>query len=286
MKAHAHRLLHYRADARSVVFVLGTLALLVAQWSGILRHPLVFVGSLALCFTACVINHNHQHFPVFVPALANRVFGVLLSLATGQPAKAIVAMHLGNHHAYTSGEHDHVRASIVRSRWNLLNLVTFPFIAVARFARVKTSELARWRSARPQEYRQLALERWVLYPLLAAALVVRPLDTLAFLLLPYVVAQWGIIAINLVQHDGCDPTSRFNHSRNHVGGTLNWFLFSNGYHTAHHLLPGLHWSELPRLHEQIAGNIHPRLVSRSLAVSLARLYIWPARRPRVEEVAP
>ena len=53
----------------------------------------------------------------------------------------------------------------------------------------------------------------------------------------------------------------YNHSRNHIGRVLNWCLFNNGFHTAHHMRPGLHWSELPDFHREIAANIHPRLGS-------------------------
>ena len=284
MRTRANRVLRYRADARSVIVVVGTLALLAAQWSGAVRHPLVFAASLALCFTSCVVNHNHQHCPIFVPALGNRVFGVLVALVTGQPARAIVPMHIGNHHAHNNDDRDFVRTTLVRSRWNLLNLVVFPFVAIARYARVKSADLERWRTAHPSAYRQLRLERMVLYPVLVAALVFRPVDTLVFLAVPYLFGQWAIIAINLVQHDGCDPTSRYNHSRNHVGRFLNWCLFNNGYHTAHHLRPGLHWSELPKFHREIASRIHPQLGSRSLLLNLARLYVWPGRRPRAEEL--
>ena len=284
MSQPANTLLRYRADGRTVLLVLATLTLLVGQWSGLVRHPLVFVASSLLCFTSCVVNHNHQHCPVFVPPLGNRIFGVLIALATGQPAKAIVPMHMGNHHAYNNEREDFVRASLVQHRWNLLNLITFPFVAVAGYARAKSRDLTRWRKQNPHAFRQLVLERAVLYPALVAAIVMRPFDTLMYLGLPYVLGQWAILAINLVQHDGCDPNSRYNHSRNHLGRLLNWWLFNNGYHTAHHLRPGLHWSRLPAYHSQIATEIHPRLCLRSLTLNLIALYIWPAQRPRVEEV--
>lgn len=285
MSTRAGKILHYRADLRSVVVAAGTLAVLAGQWSGVCRHPLVFATSLVLCFTACIVNHNHQHSPVFVAALGNRVFGVLLALITGQPAKAIVPMHLRNHHAHNNDESDFVRASLVNMRWNLVNLIVFPFVAIARYARFKSKELAQWRSLDPVAYRQLALERAVLYPTLVAALLVRPVDSLLYLGLPYLFGQWAIIAINLVQHDGCDPRSAFNHSRNHVGRLLNWCLFNNGFHTAHHLRPGLHWSRLPEYHREIRARIHPSLERRSLLWNLIGLYVWPARRPRLTEIA-
>src|SRR5207248_11772882 len=93
--------------------------------------------------------------------------------------------------------------------------------------------------------------------------------------------QWGILAINHVQHDGCDPDSTYNHSRNFVGRWLNWWVFNNGYHTAHHLRPGLHWSQLPALHAEIRDCIDPTLERRSLLLAAVEFYLWPARRPTI-----
>jgi hypothetical protein len=44
---------------------------------------------------------------------------------------------------------------------------------------------------------------------------------------------------------------------------LNALLFNNGYHTVHHHKPGVHWSELRKLHAEHAHNIHPALLQRS-----------------------
>lgn len=37
-----------------------------------------------------------------------------------------------------------------------------------------------------------------------------------------------IVTLNLLQHDGCDPQHRVNHSRNFTGPILNYFCFNNG----------------------------------------------------------
>ena len=86
-----------------------------------------------------------------------------------------------------------------------MNLIVFPFVAVRGYARVKSRDLAAWRERNPAFHRQLVLERLAFYPLLGLLFCLRPADTLLFLGLPYLAGQWGIIAINLVQHDGCDP---------------------------------------------------------------------------------
>jgi fatty acid desaturase len=278
------RILHYGADVRSVAFVLLAVTVPAVQWAGVYRHPLLYACTFPLAFIACVINHNHQHHPTFVPRRLNHLFGVLLSLAMGFPATAIVAMHNHNHHIHNNHAEDYVRASIVGFRWNFLNLLLFPVVALAHYAPVKSRQLTGWRTEHPALYRQLWRERWTLYPSLILILILRPLETLLYFVLPWLYGQWGLLAINHVQHDGCDPDSEYNHSRNFVGRWLNWWVFNNGYHTAHHLRPGLHWSLLPVLHQEILPHLDPALDRRSLAVTVFQFYLWPGRRPTAKGV--
>ena len=267
-----------RSDARSMLFVLAALALMAVQWSGTLRHPVLFVASLCFAFFACVIDHNHQHRPVFLSRELNQFFGVLVTWAIGQPATAIIPMHVENHHVHNNHDEDFVRTSIVGFRWKVLNLLLFPFVAIRGYARVKSRNLRSWGRRRPKLYRQLVLERWALYPLGVVLLVTAPLDTLVFVIVPWLCGQWGVLAINHVQHDGCDPDSRLDHTRNFTGRWLNWWTFNNGYHSAHHLRPALHWSRLPRLHAELEPRLDPRLQERSLLAAVARLYLLPGAR--------
>jgi fatty acid desaturase len=276
------KILHYRSDLRSVVFILLLLGVYAVQWAGLLCHPALYTATFVLAFCACVINHNHQHHATFVPRWLNHTFGVLISLAAGVPASAIIPMHNYNHHVHNNHSADYVRVSIVGFRWNLLNLLLFPLIALCRYAPAKSRELRAWRTERPQLHRQLWRERLTLYPLLGALLALHPLETLLYIVLPQLYGQWGILAINHIQHDGCDPDSEFNHSRNFVGRWLNWWVFNNGYHTAHHLRPNLHWSLLPQFHQEIRDRIDPALERRSLLAAALAFYVWPARRPVVK----
>lgn len=271
--------LRHTADLRSLAFVGSALALDAVQWSGAPGHPALLPTACILSFVACVVNHNHQHCRTFTRPVANAVFGCLLSLATGQPATAIVPMHNDNHHVHANTEHDFVRASLVQFRWNLLNLLLFPFLALRGYLKVKRETVARWRRERPELHRQAVLERWVLYPTLTTLLLLRPGATLLHLALPWLFGQWAIVAINLVQHDGCDPSSPESSARNFTGRTLNWLLLNNGYHTAHHLHPGAHWSRLPELHAHLVGPRDMALDHDSFLRTLFELYVWPGRRP-------
>jgi fatty acid desaturase len=82
------------------------------------------------------------------------------------------------------------------------------------------------------------------------------------------------VAINLLQHQGCDHSSPHNHSRNLTGAMVNWLFLNNGYHTAHHQRPALHWSLLPEYHQrEIAPHIRADLSQRSFFVFLWRRII-------------
>jgi fatty acid desaturase len=277
------RLLYFNSDLRSIAFILAAIVTYAAQWAGLIRHPILYAASLSLAFIGCVINHNHQHHPTLVPRSLNKAFGVLISLAVGVPATAIIPMHNFNHHVHNNHPQDFARASIVQFRWKLLNLLVYPFVALAGYLPTKSGELRKWRTTRPQLYQQLMLERFVLYPTWIGLLVIRPIDALIYFAVPYFFGQWAIIAINHVQHVGCDPYSDYNHSRNVVGGWLNWWAFNNGYHTAHHFRPNLHWSLLPEFHAEIREKIDPRLERKSALLTLAEMYLWPGAIPDLNE---
>ena len=105
---------------------------------------------------------------------------------------------------------------------------------------------------------------------------------LGFMVLP-ALSGWGIAGINFVQHEGCDPGHRYNHSRNFTGRLLNWFTFNNGYHGIHHEHPSLHWSLAPEVHRrEYAPHVDKRLEQPSLLAYCFRAYIRPGKRLRYD----
>ncbi len=86
--------------------------------------------------------------------------------------------------------------------------------------------------------------------------------------------------INIIQHDGCDTTTEWNHSRNFVGKLFNFFMMNNGFHTIHHNRAGMHWSELARAHDrEVVPRMDPTLDERSMLFYLARTYLLRFSRP-------
>lgn len=266
------------ADLRTLGFLTLALVLLGGSWSGLLRHPAAVIASWLMAFVCCIIAHNHMHQPVFHGRIWNRVFQILLMFGSGQPPTGIITAHNERHHVHPDSDQDFVRTSLVRSRWNLVNLLAFPFVSITAMIREKPNDLVRWKSSRPHLYRQALLERSVFYSVLTVLLVSDWRSTLMFLVAPWLGAQFCLVGVNLLQHQDCDTASEYDHSRNVTGRFTNWILLNNGYHTAHHLRPSLHWSLLPDYHRNhVVPRMDPALDHRSFA----GLLVERLRRPPV-----
>lgn len=252
--------LRNEADLRTLLFV--TLALLVAagNWTGLSRNGVCIFLSYPLAFICCAATHNQMHLPVFRSRFWNSIYQIALTFTIGQPPTGIITAHNERHHKNTETELDFVRTNLVRFRWNALNILLFPFASIAAMYREKPSDLADWKTKRPRLFRQAILERALFYPALIAFLIVDGRSTFLFLVLPWITAQLALVGMNLLQHQDCDHSSDFDHSRNLTGIMPNWFLFNSGYHTAHHLRPAMHWSQLPEFHDnEIAQKMNPAL---------------------------
>jgi hypothetical protein len=100
-----------------------------------------------------------------------------------------------------------------------------------------------------------------------------------FAFLPHLYAKAAIITLNLLQHDGTDEKSKYNHSRNFTGAMLNFLCYNNGYHTIHHWYPGKHWSILPAAHDKLVQpHIHPNLDHPSILGYMFSAYVYPGIR--------
>jgi fatty acid desaturase len=266
--------LRYAADLRTLAFLVSFNVLLAVQWLGIARRAYLLVPTYILAVVALVIKHNHVHSATFRSARWNTAFELWLSALTAHPTSGIITSHNVLHHELNNTEADFVRCSLVRSKSNFLNLMTFFFVSVRTMYLDKRNDLDNWRRSQPHLYRQAIAERILTYGFLMVLVLVDWRATLKYCTGPWLFAQWVLVTINLLQHQDCDFSSEFNHSRNLTGRILNWLLLNNGYHTAHHMFPAAHWSKLAVIHQRVvATHSDPTLEERSLWLCLWRRFV-------------
>ena len=243
------------------------------------RNPLFFCGACYFSFLNTVVIHNHLHQGVFKSKKLNMAFRAVLSFGSLYPASANIPSHnLVHHHFDDDGQPDWAAPEHVGFRWNLLNLIHFPNVAGPNtFAGVQ-----RWAAlAGKDEFRrQYMFENAVAFGLTGALLLLDFWTALFFVVLPQLYGARCILRINLIQHDGCDVSTEWNHSRNFVGRAFNWIMCNNGFHTIHHNRAGLHWSVLDAAHvAEVAPRIDRSLDERSMIAYLLRTYVLHLFRP-------
>lgn len=279
-------LLHHRADRRQIAIVAVYWALLGSMYFvPACRNVVFLVLACYFSFLNAVVIHNHLHKGIFKSRALNRAFRCVLSFGNLYPASANIASHNLVHHQFDDdGQLDWADPRHVSFRWHLLNLIHFPNVAGPNTFR----GVSRWaKTTRQRDFRrQYGLELVFAFGLTGALLLRDPWTTIFFVLIPQLWGARGILRINLIQHDGCDIASEWNHSRNFVGRFFNWIMCNNGYHTIHHNRAGLHWSVLAEAHrKECVGRIHPSLDEPSMTWYLLRTFVLRVRRPEPRDVA-
>lgn len=269
--------LHRANDRRSVGTVLVALVLLLlpqfflpsGAWTGLW----ILAVTVACCATHVVV-HNHCHRPMFVGLRANVAFNVVASIARGHCVSDVYVAHNLNHHAAQGGAEDWIAPSLGGQGHPAVRLSRFVVRAATAMMRERNRLPDRGRALLPAPFATSIV--WEKRVLPGAILLLFWHDWYAaclFAVLPWGLSLAWLVGVNYVQHEGCDPDTEFAHSRNFTGGWTNWLLFNNGYHTAHHAQPGLHWSDTKALHESLQDRIPPHLIESSAVRYMVRRYV-------------
>ncbi len=260
--------LRYSADRRTVAWAV---AMPIVALIPYVRPDLaVWLWPLScyLALSAGVIAHNHNHTPTFRDRKLNAAFGNWLSIFYGYPTFAWVPTHNLNHHKFVNKAGDATITWRFTNKHNALVAATYFFVSSWYQSEPIRDYIQKAREKNPELYRTI-VGQYVFFvgthlALLSLAIALHGWR-LGFLvwglmfLVPALFALWTIMFFNYVQHVHTDPWSEHDHSRSFVGRTLNFLLFNNGLHSAHHEMAGAHWSTLPELHAKLAPMIDPRL---------------------------
>jgi beta-carotene hydroxylase len=283
----------FAADYRTLLWVIMAGALLAFVYWKPEYAPYLFVLNCYFALACGVIAHNHNHCPTFADKRANQLFANVISVFYGYPTFAWIPTHNLNHHKYVN------RAGDATITWRFTNKHTLPVAASYFFVSSWYQQypirdfVNKARAQNPGLYRRIQVQRAFFVgahvSLLALAIALHGLGAglLLYVLacaVPAFFALWTIMLFNYEQHVHADPWSAHNHSRSWEGRVVNFLLFNNGLHAAHHENPGTHWSKLRAVHEEIRPSIDPRLVEGSMWWYFAKQYLLAPLFPRFGSV--
>lgn len=283
MQAASRRILRHPEDWRTLTLVALTCGSLIVPYAHTpgswQATPWIAITAL-LCFAANIANHNHMHRATFRRRALNIAFNLVLSICRGHTASGIIVPHHLNHHVESGGMGDWIRPQLAGSGIGWLRLIRFVLAASISMIVERRRPAAPRLGARAESCRRLevaVLAAFILFGLVA--------DWRVFLLFnvsPWALGLAMLVGINLLQHDDCTAGAVVGGSRDFIGGLGNWLFLNNGYHTAHHLSPGTHWSRLPELHARIAGRIRERGLERESVLAYLWRFAW-TRAPAVSK---
>ncbi len=222
-------------------------------------YALTLVSSLQ-SFQMSVVVHNCAHTHPFTSPSANFVFFLILTLLSGSPTSLYVPGHNESHHRHLEKKGDMMRTNRMQYKSDTLNFVLFiPTILPDVIKNEQMFMKEQWRKG-SSLFRQYLCEMSTFYAFLFLLFANDWRKTVIVYVIPSLIGKAFILSLNMLQHYRCEPDSKYNHSRNFTGPILNFLFLCNGYHTVHHISPGLHWSLLPREHSKIAHHINPLLI--------------------------
>jgi beta-carotene hydroxylase len=279
----------HTADYRTLLWALLMPVVALAQYARPDLIPYLFPVGCYFALSAGVIAHNHNHCPTFKNRRANNVFGSWLSIFYGYPTFGWIPTHNLNHHKLVNKAGDATITWRYTNRHNALVASTYFFVSAYFQSEPIKAYIRKAKRDNRTLYKQI-IGQYVIWAGAHLAMlgvgvamfgVWQGIRVWAFALgLPAFFALWTIMLFNYIQHVHTDPWSRHNHSRSFTGGLINFFLFNNGLHAAHHEQAGAHWSTLPALHAKIADEIDPALQPRSFWWFCIRSYLLAPLMPR------
>lgn len=270
-------MLRYRADVKTLIYMVIITSLFFYLWnaddlSGWV-WGILYTFHMLFAVSASVIAHNHNHLPIWKNKFLNVLQDNWITIFYGFPAWAWIPTHNKNHHRHVNTEPDYTRTWRLTEKNNLLTLLSYPSIS-GRYqqpALIKYMQ-SQWKNHRTQFWLCM-LQVVVLLAWVGTGLAIDWYKAVIYMLIPQQFSLFSVLVFNYVQHIHADELSEYNNSRNITGKMLNFCLFNNGYHTAHHQKAGLHWSELPEEHRRIAHHIKPELNEVSFFGFLIKTYI-------------
>lgn len=271
-------MLKYKADLKTLLYMALTTGLFVFLWISrnwdysMLLFTVLYIAHLFFAVSVAVMAHNQMHVPMWKSKFLNVLSELWITVFYGFPVFAWIPTHNRNHHRYVNTEPDDTKTYRYTEKNTLWSILIYPSVS-AYYQQGRIGEFLKERFGKNRaEFTYYIAQIAVLVAWIATFFILDWWSALIYVFIPQQVSLMVVLFFNYIQHVHADEDSEYNHSRNMTGG-LNFFLFNNGLHTAHHINANLHWSELPALHAKLEPHIDPALNERSFWWYCFRTYI-------------
>ncbi|MEM6415029.1 MAG: fatty acid desaturase [Pseudomonadota bacterium] len=246
-------LFRFKDDRLPVAVFLALFAADLSIFAFVSSWPIVVLWSLAMLLPKtliCAWNHHHQHVPFFSSTICNRLIEVVFGLQTGACSNVWVLHHnIGHHENYMDQTKD-------ESAWRapdgrIMSSLEYSLKLAA------TGYLCAYKNSkdRPHLRRTLVLMTVLHLAILTTLLSINFFSGFFVFVIPMVFSFFMTCRHTYDHHAGCSEEDEYAASNNIMHRWYNILTGNLGYHTAHHLRPGLHWSKLPAFHSKIADRI-------------------------------
>ncbi|MEM7768031.1 MAG: fatty acid desaturase [Pseudomonadota bacterium] len=246
-------LFRYREDRLPVAVFTGLFAADLLVFALLPAWPWAVLWMVAMLVPKICIaswNHHHQHVPFFRSDICNRLMEIVFGLQTGAVSKIWVLHHnIGHHENYMDQTRDESAWRAPDGRIMPAHEYTFRLAASGYACAFKNSK------DRPTDRFIFVAMSLLQLAILGALLAVNFVNALLVFVIPMIVSFLITCRHTFDHHSGCSETDEYAASNNITHRWYNVATGNLGYHTAHHLRPGLHWSKLPAFHARIAHKI-------------------------------
>lgn len=194
----------------------------------------------------CAWNHHHQHTKTFYSTILNRLLELSYALHTGVTTNLWLLHHVFGHH------HNYLDQSKDESRWKRADGSTMGeweyTLKVAATAYYRGFLVGR---RYPHHYRIHLIYTLATIVVVTGLVWYQPVQALFLFIMPMILGLLITAWATYDHHAGLDEQDEFCASYNNMNPVFNFLTGNLGYHTAHHYKQGVHWSELPGLHNEI-----------------------------------
>lgn len=205
--------------------------------------------------SASALNHNHHHCPTFRWGWMNRIYECMMFLQTGTtPFTWTLHHNIGHHENFLDQSKD-------TSPWKKRNgkIMSRTGYCVRNTLMMYPQA---WMVGRdhPKLFFQFLAFIGISSLLLGAFILGSPLKAVLVFVVPMTLMLFILVDATYGHHAGLDTNDPYEATHNILDRHYNRFSWNLGYHTAHHLRPGLHWTHLPDAHKKILAQIPTNLL--------------------------